>query len=234
MPPPLPAAEPPIPVYLGALGERMLELAGEIADGVILNYPTVTTIAGSVAAIERGIARAGRARADVRILAFLRTVIDHSYEAASAPIKDELLAYFMAPVYQRVFTADGYGDDCEAFVARWMRVLAAPPDGIAAAERRRCTHAAAVLGELREAAALEPPDAIVERALALTGFEAAWAPLRGGEQALANVRKLVAILRTLAGRSIDEAVAYLHRRRDELADREGPGSGRLAPTGYGC
>ncbi len=117
--PALPAAEPPIPVYLGALGERMLELAGEIADGVILNYPTVTTIAGSVAAIERGIARAGRARADVRILAFLRTVIDHSYEAASAPIKDELLAYFMAPVYQRVFTADGYGDDCEAFVARW-------------------------------------------------------------------------------------------------------------------
>ena len=68
---------------------------------------------------------------------------------------------------------------------------------------------------------MEPPDAIVERALALTGFEAAWAPVRGGEQALANIRKLVAILRTLGGRSIDEAVAYLHRRRDELAAREG-------------
>ena len=110
---------------------------------------------------------------------------------------------------------------CRPADRSWMRVLAAPPDGIAGAERRRCTHAAAVLGELREAAALEPPDAIVERALALTGFEAAWAPLRGGEQALANIRKLVAILRTLAGRSIDETVAYLHRRRDELADREG-------------
>ena len=110
---------------------------------------------------------------------------------------------------------------CHAADRSWTRVLAHPPDGVSGAARRRCTHAAEVLGELRDAAATEPPDAIVERALALTGFEAAWAPLRGGEQALANIRKLVTILRTLAGRSIDETVTYLRRRRDELVDREG-------------
>ena len=110
---------------------------------------------------------------------------------------------------------------CHAADRNWTRVLAHPPDGVTGDARRRCTHAAAVLRELRDAAALEPPDAIVERALALTGFEAAWAPLRGGEQALANIRKLVTILRTLAGRSIDETVTYLRRRRDELVDREG-------------
>ena len=110
---------------------------------------------------------------------------------------------------------------CHAADRSWTRVLAHPPDGVAGAARGRCTHAAAVLKELRNAAALEPPDAIVERALVLTAFEAAWAPLRGGEQALANIRKLVTILRTLAGRSIDEAVTYLRRRRDELVDREG-------------
>ena len=110
---------------------------------------------------------------------------------------------------------------CHAADRSWTHVLAHPPDGVTGDARRRCTHAAAVLKELRDAAALEPPDAIVERALALTGFEAAWAPLRGGEQALANIRKLVTILRTLAGRSIDETVTYLRRRRDELVDREG-------------
>ena len=110
---------------------------------------------------------------------------------------------------------------CRTADRNWLRVLDKPPGGVTGDARRRCTHAAAVLRELREAAALEPPDAIVERALALTGFEAAWAPVRGGEQALANIRKLVAILRTLGGRSTDEAVAYLHRRRDELAAREG-------------
>ena len=110
---------------------------------------------------------------------------------------------------------------CHAADRSWLRVLAEPPGDVSGNARQRCNHAAAVLRELREAVALEPPDAIVQRALELTGFEAAWAPVRGGEQALANIRKLVAILRTLGGRSVDEAVAYLHRRRDELADREG-------------
>lgn len=117
--PALPPAEPAIPVYVGALGEGMLELAGEIADGVILNYPTASSIARAAAAVGRGIARAGRERASVRVVAFARTVLHESYEAASAPIKDELLAYLMAPVYRRVFTEDGFGEECETFARRW-------------------------------------------------------------------------------------------------------------------
>lgn len=110
---------------------------------------------------------------------------------------------------------------CHAAGKPWLPALAEPPDGVDGDARRRCAHAAAVLGELRRMAPIEPADAIVEAALALTGFEAAWAAVNGGEQALANIRKLVAITRDLAGRSIDEVVAYLRRRRDELADREG-------------
>ena len=118
--PAMTAAESAIPVFIGALGERMLELAGEIADGVILNYPTLTTIPRSLAAIERGIAKAGRTRGDVRVVAFVRTALDESYEQAAAPIKEELLAYLMAPVYQRVFIEDGFGEDCDLFVRRWQ------------------------------------------------------------------------------------------------------------------
>lgn len=118
--PALERANPDIPVYIGALGEKMLETAGEIADGVILNYPTKTVIERSVAAIERGIAKAGRQREEVRIVAFLRTVLHESYEQASAPIKDELLAYLMAPVYRKVFIEDGFTEDCEMFERRWL------------------------------------------------------------------------------------------------------------------
>ena len=53
-------------------------------------------------------------------MAFLRTVIDESYEQASAPIKDELLAYLMAPVYRKVFIEDGFEEDCEVFERRWL------------------------------------------------------------------------------------------------------------------
>ena len=50
-----------VPIYVGATGMRMMELAGEIADGVVLNYmvsPDYNTAA--MAALATGAARAGR------------------------------------------------------------------------------------------------------------------------------------------------------------------------------
>ena len=102
-----------------------------------------------------------------------------------------------------------------------MEALRDPPEGILEKTRPFCQRAAAVLADLRRATEFDSPDAILERSLALTGFEASWAPLQGGEQALANIRKLVGIARTLSDHSLDELVAYLRRRRDELDAREG-------------
>ena len=50
-----------VPIYVGATGMRMMELAGEVADGVVLNYlvsPTYNTRA--MAALGAGAGRAGR------------------------------------------------------------------------------------------------------------------------------------------------------------------------------
>ena len=52
---------PHTPVYLGAMGPEMLRLAGELADGVILNWCTPTQIAWSRERIGEGASRAGRA-----------------------------------------------------------------------------------------------------------------------------------------------------------------------------
>lgn len=50
-----------IPIYIGATGQQMLELTGEIADGVVLNYVvSVEYIREAVAAVARGAARAGK------------------------------------------------------------------------------------------------------------------------------------------------------------------------------
>ena len=103
-----------------------------------------------------------------------------------------------------------------------LAALRDPPAGVGNGERARCGHAADVLGELRAAAGAAPADALLELALARTGAEAAWAPLDSGEQARANIRKLVRVVRTLAGHSLSEVAAYLERRRDELDVREAP------------
>ena len=105
---------------------------------------------------------------------------------------------------------------------RPLAALADPPEAIAGEERARCAHAAETLAELRRAAASLPADALLELALERTAFEASWAPLAGGEQARANIRKLLRIVRTLAGHPLSEVVSYLEQRRDDLDPREGP------------
>lgn len=55
-----------VPIYIGATGDKMMELAGEIADGVVLNY--MVSPAYNARAMERlaaGAARAGRAVAGI-------------------------------------------------------------------------------------------------------------------------------------------------------------------------
>lgn len=50
-----------IPIYIGATGLQMLELAGEIGDGVLLNYLVSPAYnAQAMAALSRGASRAGR------------------------------------------------------------------------------------------------------------------------------------------------------------------------------
>ena len=73
-----PSFDEDIPVLLTAIGERTLEFAGEVADGVVLHtFFTDDTLARSVAAVRRGAERAGRDPASVRIWSVLATVGDH-------------------------------------------------------------------------------------------------------------------------------------------------------------
>ena len=67
-----------IPIMLVALGEKTLEFAGRVADGVVLHtFFTDETLARSVAAVRRGAEQAGRDPAGVRVWSVLATVGDH-------------------------------------------------------------------------------------------------------------------------------------------------------------
>lgn len=55
-----------IPIYLGATGEKMMELTGEICDGAVLNYVVPTDyIRGAVDRLGVGAAKSGRTIADI-------------------------------------------------------------------------------------------------------------------------------------------------------------------------
>ncbi len=85
-----------IPIYIGATGPKMLELAGEIADGVVLNYVvSVEYIRNAVERVRIGAERAGRSLEDVdRPELLVCCLSDEDPEAAMMEGK-ALVAYYL-------------------------------------------------------------------------------------------------------------------------------------------
>jgi probable F420-dependent oxidoreductase len=68
----------PIPILLVGIGPKTLELAGEIADGVVLHtFFADDTLERAVASVRLGAERAGKDPASVRVWSVLATVGDH-------------------------------------------------------------------------------------------------------------------------------------------------------------
>jgi alkanesulfonate monooxygenase SsuD/methylene tetrahydromethanopterin reductase-like flavin-dependent oxidoreductase (luciferase family) len=86
---------PPAPVYLAALGPQMLRLAGETADGVLLNWATPEQIAASRAQVDAGAARSGRGPGTVPLTMYIRVCIDDDEDAARQAFAGQVLGYAM-------------------------------------------------------------------------------------------------------------------------------------------
>lgn len=85
-----------VPIYIGATGMQMMELAGEIADGVLLNY--CVPPAYNDAALEhiaRGAQRAGRSLDDLDRPQLVVCSVDHDHQRALDGAR-ELLTQYLA------------------------------------------------------------------------------------------------------------------------------------------
>ncbi len=70
-------AAPPVPVYVASSSPLMLQLAGEMADGVILNVGVAPELVQeALKHVERGASRAGRDLSDLDIAVFAGSAID--------------------------------------------------------------------------------------------------------------------------------------------------------------
>ena len=102
-------------VFLAAVGEAMTELCGEVADGMHTHaFTTPRYIAEvSLPALQRGIEKAGRTRADVEICcpAFVVTGTTEEEMAASATaMRRQISFYGSTPAYKGVLDVHGWGD----------------------------------------------------------------------------------------------------------------------------
>lgn len=87
---------PRIPIYIGALGPRMLQLAGEVADGAALNWCDSERVAWSREQVAQGARRAGRDPKAVRIVEYIRVCVDDDPDAARTALAVAMLGYALA------------------------------------------------------------------------------------------------------------------------------------------
>jgi len=86
-----------IPLYIGATGPKMLELSGEICDGVVLNYMvSVGYIRKAVALVEKGAQKAGKTIDDVDRPELLICSLSDEDPAAALYEGKKLAAYYFA------------------------------------------------------------------------------------------------------------------------------------------
>ncbi len=84
---------PKTPIYLAALGPRMLRLAGAVADGVALNWCTAEHARWSRERVAEGAARAGRDPVGIPIVEYIRVAIDEDLPLARRALARSALGY---------------------------------------------------------------------------------------------------------------------------------------------
>jgi alkanesulfonate monooxygenase SsuD/methylene tetrahydromethanopterin reductase-like flavin-dependent oxidoreductase (luciferase family) len=107
---PLPS---PVPIWIAALGPRAVELVGEIADGVILNWCTPDRVAEACDAIRVAAGEAGRDPDSVTIAVYVRASFSGRADEALLAAASEYGSY---PAYVRQFEAMGVESSPEAIV----------------------------------------------------------------------------------------------------------------------
>ncbi|HVE92634.1 MAG TPA: LLM class flavin-dependent oxidoreductase [Actinomycetota bacterium] len=111
-----------VPIYLGALNPGMLKLAGELADGVVLNMVGEDFVPAALEHVRAGALSVGRDPDSIEVVIRLQTCVGEDEDAARDGFARAFAAYVIARGYAEFFTWQGFGDCVrgvrEAFAAR--------------------------------------------------------------------------------------------------------------------
>jgi probable F420-dependent oxidoreductase len=110
--------EQPVPIVVAALRERMLQTAGEVADGAFLNFLPLAAVGRVLAEIRRGEEAAGKEAGSVEVICRFFCLQGDS-ERALDLARRMFCAYATVPVYEQFFRWLGYGEAIDPMVEAW-------------------------------------------------------------------------------------------------------------------
>ena len=96
-------------IIMAALNPQMLKLAGEVADGVLLNYLPASHVRTSIEQVRKG--------GDAQIYAYVHAAVG-DFERSAQSARKDLFNYAMADGYARMFSQAGFADEIKDLRAR--------------------------------------------------------------------------------------------------------------------
>lgn len=110
---------PRTPVYLAAMGPKMLRLAGTDADGVLLNWSSANEVARAGEAVRSAARESGREESEVPVATYVRVAVDADRDRARRALAREIGQYAALPAYAEHFRRQGFGDAVTAVKAAY-------------------------------------------------------------------------------------------------------------------
>jgi len=109
-----------MPVYAAALFPKMMEIAGEIADGVLLTWPTLQAPRHAAEHVARGAALRGRPPDTIDVASLVPCVVAPTRQEALEQMRPSVAFYGgYFPRYNRLLAASGFPDVAAAIKADW-------------------------------------------------------------------------------------------------------------------
>lgn len=111
----------PVPVFLAALRPKMLQLAGAVADGVLMNWASLDYIPEAIGYIRQGAEAAGRSLDEIEIACYLRTCVTDRPDVVETACRAQLARYGSMTYYQKYFERIGFADEATTMAQAWQR-----------------------------------------------------------------------------------------------------------------
>jgi len=111
----------PVPIYVGALRERMLALAGEVGDGLVVNLFPTSALPRMLAAHRAGGARAGRDVARHEVVCRFQVAVTGDVAAARNVVRLAFGPYVAQSVYNAFFAWCGFEAEARAVADAFAR-----------------------------------------------------------------------------------------------------------------
>lgn len=106
-----------VAIWISAMGPRAFRLAGEVADGALLNWCPPERVAFARGLIAEGAEAAGRDPAEVTLAVYVRSWVGEDPDEGMPALRAAAAEYSSYPAYRRQFEQVGLGAEAAAAVA---------------------------------------------------------------------------------------------------------------------